>query len=57
MSIGLLLADDSNVARHAIRRLLEEEPNVELVAEAVLLCGCDPDIRRVKTRRGIPEDG
>jgi len=25
MSIGLLLADDSNVARHAIRRLLEEE--------------------------------
>lgn len=34
MSIGLLLADDSDVARHAIKRLLEEEPNIQLVAEA-----------------------
>ena len=34
MSIGLLLADDSDVTRHAIRRLLEEEPNIQLVAEA-----------------------
>ena len=43
MSIGLLLADDSNVARHAIRRLLEEEPNIELVAEAV----CFEDVIRM----------
>jgi DNA-binding NarL/FixJ family response regulator len=35
MSIGLLLADDSDVTRHAIKRLLEEEPNIQLVAEAV----------------------
>jgi DNA-binding NarL/FixJ family response regulator len=43
MSIGLLLADDSSVARHAIRRLLEEEPNIELVAEAV----CFADVIRM----------
>jgi DNA-binding NarL/FixJ family response regulator len=33
--IKVLLADDSDVARRAIRRLLEENPMIELVGEAV----------------------
>jgi DNA-binding NarL/FixJ family response regulator len=32
--IKVLLADDSDVARRAIRRLLEENPMIELVGEA-----------------------
>jgi DNA-binding NarL/FixJ family response regulator len=43
MSIGLLLADDSDVTRHAIKRLLEEEPNIEVVAEAT----CFADVIRM----------
>jgi DNA-binding NarL/FixJ family response regulator len=34
MPITLLLADDSDVTRQAIKLLLELEPNIELVAEA-----------------------
>jgi chemotaxis response regulator CheB len=32
--ITLLVADDSDVARQAIKHSLEEEPNIQLVAEA-----------------------
>jgi chemotaxis response regulator CheB len=35
MSIRVLLADDSKAMRHAIVRLLKEEPSIELVGEAV----------------------
>jgi len=35
MSIGLLLADDSDATRRAIKLLLAAEPNIEIVAEAV----------------------
>jgi DNA-binding NarL/FixJ family response regulator len=41
--ITLLLADDSDVVRRAIKLLLEEEPNIELVAEA----GCFADVIRI----------
>lgn len=34
MSIKVLLADDSDVVRRAIARLLEEDPEIELVGEA-----------------------
>jgi two-component system response regulator NreC len=34
MSIKVLMADDSHVMRSAIRRTLEEEPRIEIVAEA-----------------------
>jgi two-component system, NarL family, response regulator NreC len=34
MPIKVLLADDSDVIRRAIRRLLEEHPDIELVGEA-----------------------
>jgi chemotaxis response regulator CheB len=34
MPIKVLLADDSDVMRRAIRRLLEEQPDIELVGEA-----------------------
>jgi|HubBroStandDraft_2_1064218.scaffolds.fasta_scaffold4645525_1 DNA-binding NarL/FixJ family response regulator len=34
MPIKVLLADDSDVARRAIRGLLEERPDIELVGEA-----------------------
>ena len=34
MSIRVLLADDSNVVRRAISRLLEQDPEIELVGEA-----------------------
>jgi hypothetical protein len=37
MSIGLLLADDSDVTRHAIKRLLEEEPNIQLAQKPFAL--------------------
>ncbi|MDP9340042.1 MAG: response regulator [Acidobacteriota bacterium] len=35
MSIKVLLADDSDIMRRAIRGLLQDEPRIELVAEAV----------------------
>jgi hypothetical protein len=41
--ITLLLADDSDVARRAIKLLLEAEPSVELVGEAV----CFADVIRM----------
>jgi chemotaxis response regulator CheB len=34
MSIRVLLADDSEVMRHAILKVLSEEPNIEVVGEA-----------------------
>ena len=34
MSIRVLLADDSEVVRRAISRLLEQDPEIELVGEA-----------------------
>jgi len=34
MSIKVLMADDSHAMRSAIRRTLEEEPRIEIVAEA-----------------------
>jgi DNA-binding NarL/FixJ family response regulator len=34
MPIKVLLADDSDVVRRAIRQLLEEDPDIELVGEA-----------------------
>jgi DNA-binding NarL/FixJ family response regulator len=34
MPITVLLADDSDVVRQAIRRVLEAEPEIELVSEA-----------------------
>jgi chemotaxis response regulator CheB len=34
MPIKVLLADDSDVVRRAIRRLLEDQPEIELVGEA-----------------------
>jgi DNA-binding NarL/FixJ family response regulator len=34
MSIKVLLADDSDVMRSAIAKLLNEEPSTELVGEA-----------------------
>jgi CheY-like chemotaxis protein len=34
MSIKVLLADDTAIMRSAIRHLLEEQPEIELVAEA-----------------------
>jgi chemotaxis response regulator CheB len=34
MPIKVLLVDDSDVMRRAIRRLLEEQPDIELVGEA-----------------------
>jgi DNA-binding NarL/FixJ family response regulator len=43
MPITLLLADDSDVARRAIKLLLEEEPKIKLVAEAV----CFADVIRI----------
>jgi DNA-binding NarL/FixJ family response regulator len=35
MSIGVLLAEDAVVMRLAIRRLLQMEPNIDLLGEAV----------------------
>lgn len=35
MAIKVLLADDSEVVRRAISRLLEQDPEIELVGEAV----------------------
>lgn len=35
MAIRVLLADDSDVVRRAISRLLEQDPEIELVGEAV----------------------
>jgi chemotaxis response regulator CheB len=35
VSIRVLLADDSDVVRRAISRLLEQDPEIELVGEAV----------------------
>jgi DNA-binding NarL/FixJ family response regulator len=35
MAITVLLADDSQIIRRSIRRLLEAEPRLELVGEAV----------------------
>jgi DNA-binding NarL/FixJ family response regulator len=43
MPVTLLLADDSDVTRRAIKLLLEEEPSIELVAEA----GCLADVIRI----------
>jgi two-component system invasion response regulator UvrY len=34
MSIKVLLADDTDLMRHAIRKLIKEEPSIELVGEA-----------------------
>jgi chemotaxis response regulator CheB len=34
MAIKVLMADDSNAMRSVIRRTLEEEPQIEIVAEA-----------------------
>jgi len=34
MSVRVLLADDSEVMRHAILKVLSEEPSIELVGEA-----------------------
>ena len=34
MSIKVLLADDTDLMRHAIRKLITEEPRIELVGEA-----------------------
>jgi DNA-binding NarL/FixJ family response regulator len=33
--VGVLLADDHDMMRHAVRRLLEEEPALEVLGEAV----------------------
>jgi DNA-binding NarL/FixJ family response regulator len=33
--VGVLLADDHDMIRHAIRRLLEEEPALQVLGEAV----------------------
>jgi len=34
MAIKVLLADDTDLMRHAIRKLITEEPRIELVGEA-----------------------
>jgi chemotaxis response regulator CheB len=34
MPIKVLLADDTDLMRHAIRKLITEEPRIELVGEA-----------------------
>ncbi|GAC1622413.1 MAG: hypothetical protein PVS2B2_16420 [Candidatus Acidiferrum sp.] len=35
MAIKVLLADDTEIARRAIRRLLDTEPEIDLIGEAV----------------------
>jgi chemotaxis response regulator CheB len=51
MPVKVILADDSDVMRSAIRKTLEEEPRVQLVGEAStfaktvqLIADCKPDV-------------
>jgi DNA-binding NarL/FixJ family response regulator len=51
MPIKVLLADDTDVLRSAIRKTLEEEPRIQLVGEAAsfakavqLIADCKPDV-------------
>jgi DNA-binding NarL/FixJ family response regulator len=51
MKIKVLLADDSDILRSAIRKRLEEEPRIQLVGEAgcfvkaiQLIADCKPDV-------------
>jgi predicted component of type VI protein secretion system len=43
MSIKVLLADDSDVMRSAIRRILEDEPRIVVVGEAATFAKNDPN--------------
>jgi DNA-binding NarL/FixJ family response regulator len=38
MPVKVLLADDSDVMRSVIRRILQEEPSIEVVGEASQFC-------------------
>jgi two-component system nitrate/nitrite response regulator NarL len=51
MPVKVLLADDSDVMRSAIRRALQEEPRIEVVGEAScfantmqMIAACKPDV-------------
>jgi DNA-binding NarL/FixJ family response regulator len=51
MPIKVLLADDSDVLRSAIRKTLEQEPRIQLICEAAsfskamqLIADCKPDV-------------
>ena len=35
MTVTVLLADDHPIVRHGLRHLLEEEPNIKIVGEAI----------------------
>jgi len=47
MPIKVLMADDSYVMRSVIRRTLEEEPRIEIVAEATTLYGSGSEDFRI----------
>ncbi len=46
MPIRVLLADDSDIMREAIKKLLAEEPRIHIVGEALYLRSRPADDRR-----------